>query len=572
MKKPKTMKQQLRAQFYKGNMLLFCAVTAVMFPIGIINPGFSWLIQAIMDEMTGAPGALGLKTIFLISATLIGSATILLLLRREFEPRFVRRAMRQYKAFAFEKLTEKSMAEFGKESAAGYLSALTNDVNQIEQDYMHQYFLFINHVGTIIAGVALMLYNSPLMTGIAVALAALPLAVSFLTGKKLTASQKRVSDKSAGFTAQLSDYLNGFAVIKSFRAEKQIQQMFESENDKLEQEKYGGQRIRQMVGLLGSSSGIIAQQGTFLIGAFLALIGYGITVGQALLFVNEVGQVMYSFTELPKMIAARRAAIGLTEKLAQMLEKHEDESGRETLEKFSDSMELQNVSFGYEAGKDVLQDVSLTFEAGRAYAVVGASGSGKSTLLKLLMGTETGYRGHIAVDGHELADIRRESLYEQISVIQQNVFVFNASIRDNMTMFSDFSEGDVERAVDRAHLRGLADARGMDYACGENGKALSGGEKQRISIARSLLKRSPILMADEATASLDAETAHQVAADLLDLDSVTRIVVTHALEEALLRRYDGIVALKDGRVAETGTFDELMAKRGYFYALYTVSH
>ena len=348
--------------------------------------------------------------------------------------------------------------------------------------------------------------------------------------------------------------------------------MFESENDKLEQEKYGGQRIRQMVGLLGSSSGIIAQQGTFLIGAFLALIGYGITVGQAVLFVNEVGQVMYSFTELPKMIAARRAAIGLTEKLAQMLEKHEDKSACEALEKFSDSMEVKNVSFGYEAGKDVLQDVSLTFEAGRAYAVVGASGSGKSTLLKLLMGTETGYRGHIAVDGHELADIRRESLYEQISVIQQNVFVFNASIRDNMTMFSDFSEGDVERAVDRAHLRGLVDARGMDYACGENGKALSGGEKQRISIARSLLKRSPILMADEATASLDAETAHQVAADLLDLDGVTRIVVTHALEEALLRRYDGIVALKDGRVAETGTFDELMAKKGYFYALYTVSH
>lgn len=113
---------------------------------------------------------------------------------------------------------------------------------------------------------------------------------------------------------------------------------------------------------------------------------------------------------------------------------------------------------------------------------------------------------------------------------------------------------------------------GFDTVVGSGGGHLSGGEKQRISIARSLLKRSPILMADEATASLDAETAHQVAADLLDLDSVTRIVVTHALEEALLRRYDGIVALKDGRVAETGTFDELMAKRGYFYALYTVSH
>ena len=139
-------------------------------------------------------------------------------------------------------------------------------------------------------------------------------------------------------------------------------------------------------------------------------------------------------------------------------------------------------------------------------------------------------------------------------------------------MFSEFSSEDVERAIDRAHLRELVDARGMDYACGENGKGLSGGEKQRISIARSLLKRSSILMADEATAALDAATAHQVASDLLDLDGVTRIVVTHALEESLLRRYDGIIALKDGRVAEVGTFDELMEEKGYFYALYTVTH
>lgn len=102
-------------------------------------------------------------------------------------------------------------------------------------------------------------------------------------------------------------------------------------------------------------------------------------------------------------------------------------------------------------------------------------------------------------------------------------------------------------------------------------KNLSGGEKQRISIARSLLKRSSVLLADEATAALDAQTAHQVTSDLLDLTGVTRIIVTHRLEESLLRRYDGILVLKDGRIAETGTFDELMEKKGYFYALFTVA-
>ena len=107
--------------------------------------------------------------------------------------------------------------------------------------------------------------------------------------------------------------------------------------------------------------------------------------------------------------------------------------------------------------------------------------------------------------------------------------------------------------------------------CGENGSGLSGGEKQRISIARSLLKHASVLLADEATAALDAQTAHQVTDDILSLTGVTRIVVTHTLEQAALRRYDGILVLKNGRIAESGTFDALMAQKGYFYALYTVS-
>ena len=203
--------------------------------------------------------------------------------------------------------------------------------------------------------------------------------------------------------------------------------------------------------------------------------------------------------------------------------------------------------------------------------VIGGSGSGKSTLLNLLMAANTEYSGSITLDGIEIRDIAPESLYDIISVIQQNVFVFNASIKDNVSMFRSFDNAELDDAIRRAHLGELIAERGENYFCGENGSALSGGEKQRVSIARSLLKKSSVLLADEATAALDAETAHQVSSDLLDLHGVTRIVVTHALNETLLRRYDGILVLKNGRVDETGTFDELMSRKGYFYALFTVS-
>lgn len=181
------------------------------------------------------------------------------------------------------------------------------------------------------------------------------------------------------------------------------------------------------------------------------------------------------------------------------------------------------------------------------------------------------YRGRILLDGTELRDIASESLYETMSVIQQNVFVFNASIRDNVSMFRSFPQAELDEAIRLAHLNGLIAARGDSYRCGENGCGLSGGEKQRVSIARSLLKKSSVLLADEVTAALDAETAHQVSSDLLDLAGMTRVVVTHTLEAALLRRYDGILVLKNGRIAESGSFDELMEKKGYFYALFTVA-
>ncbi len=138
-------------------------------------------------------------------------------------------------------------------------------------------------------------------------------------------------------------------------------------------------------------------------------------------------------------------------------------------------------------------------------------------------------------------------------------------------MFRDFPKEEIAKAIQRAHLNKIITEREENYLCGEGGNGLSGGEKQRISIARSLLKKSSVLLADEVTAALDAQTAYQVTSDILDLQGMTRIMVTHTLEENLLRRYDGILVLKDGRIEETGCFDELMQKKGYFYALFTVA-
>lgn len=569
--KAKPLKKQLESQFYHKNIPALCLAVFSSLIGGSLNLIVSWLIMQLIDAASGVPGTLPIGTLAKLSGGFVVLCIAVFLLEYISMPRYIERAMLQYKNFAFRKLTEKGISSFRDESTATYLSALTNDSTSIETDYLEQQMALISKVFTFAGALVMMLWYSPLLTAIAAGVTILPLIASLLTGSRIEAAERRVSDRNRSFTAALSDCLAGFSVVKSFKAEKEIFKLFAENNRALEGEKFSKRRIKTIVGMIGSVTGIIAQLGVFLIGSYFALSGYGLTPGVVIIFVNLMNFMISPIAELPGLLASRKAARGLIDKLATALESNPVSEGTSELTHLASGIRLENVSFGYDDSKEVLHGISAFFDAGKAYAVVGASGSGKSTMLNLLTAAAGNYRGNILIDNTELRSIASESLYELISVIQQNVFIFNASIRDNVTMFRSFPEQEIEDAISHAHLNALIAERGDGYLCGENGKGLSGGEKQRISIARSLLKKSSVLLADEATASLDAQTAHQVASDILDLDGITRIVVTHGLEESLLRRYDGIVVLKDGRIEESGSFDELMERKGYFHALFTVS-
>lgn len=563
--------KQLRGQFFYKNIPNFCLAVFAALAAGSLNLILSWIIQQLMDTAAGKSGALSFRTLLLISAGFVLLCAGLSLLNYASQPRFLERAMRQYKDFAFKKLTGKSISSFRDESAAGYLSALTNDAASIETNYLAQMLAMITKAVTFIGALLLMCRYSLLMTAIAAGLTVLPLIASLLTGNRLQTVESRVSERNGEFTAALSDCLAGFTVVKNFRAEREIFRLFAQSNKALEHEKFTGRRIKTLVGMIGAVTGIFAQLGVFIAGVYLSMKGGSMTPGAVVLFVNLMNFIISPIAELPGLLACRKAALGLVDKLAAALERSSSREGSETLNRLEHGIRLENVSFAYEPGKTVLHGINAEFEAGRAYALVGGSGSGKSTLLNLLMAAETNYSGHILADGIELSDISTESLYGTMAAIQQNVFVFNASIKDNVSMFRDFPKTEMDEAIARAHLGALIRERGEDYLCGENGSGLSGGEKQRISIARSLLKKSSVLLADEVTAALDAQTAHRVSSDILDLQGITRIVVTHTLEESLLRRYDKIFVLRGGRIEEAGSFADLMANKGYFYALFTVA-
>ena len=570
MDKKQLLKPYMR-QFYKGNGWRFALALAVTLVLTAATMMVSWLIQVIIDLATGVDVGFSFSQVVLLTVTGILLEGFAYFLAYHSKPRFIAKGIGQYKEYVFDRLCQKGIGAFSSENSSLYISALSNDAATVEMNYLANVFIIVENSAICIGALVLMFYYSPLLTVLSIILALLPLAVSICTGNLVAKAEKTVSDKNETYMGTLKDSLVGFAVIKSFRAEVQMCRIFSDAVKEVTDAKTFRNKMSVLVNGFSASSGSILQFSIFLIGAYLALNGHGLSAGSVLVFVQLLNFVINPIGAIPQALAEIKASKALIEKVAVALESNVREEGREHKEELVTGITVESLSFGYEEERKVLQDVNFTFDAGKSYAIVGASGSGKSTLLNLLMASHDGYSGSICYDETELRQISSDSLYEMVSVVQQNVFIFNASIRDNITMFSDFPREEVDRAIELSGLSRLIAERGEDYLCGENGSGLSGGEKQRISIARSLLKKSQVLLVDEATAALDAQTAFQVSNAILDLNDMTRIVVTHALDENLLKRYDCMLTLKNGRIIESGSFDALMERKGYFYSLFTIS-
>lgn len=558
-------------QLYYKNRINFIVTIILTIAMSSLNLMISWLIQQIMDCTANQDMQALVRSAWIVIIVVV-IYTIANVMYRAVYPRFLQRAMQQYRDYAFSRLTQKSLRSFSKEGTALYVSALTNDCTSIENNYLAATFTLIELLFCFLGALIMMLYYSPVMLVLAVALSFLPVAVSMTAGNRLTEQEKEISKKNERFVSIVNELLSGFPVIKSFRAETQASRLFSQRNEQAEEAKKNKRRTEQLISLLANDAGIIAQMGIFLAGAWLAISGKGVTAGVVIVFVQLMNYILNPISQVSLLWSNRKAAIALMEKLSDALSENVREEGREKLNGFSEKIEVKDLTYGYEPESPVLKDLDVQFDAGKSYAIVGGSGSGKSTLLNLLMGSSSNYQGEICIDGVSIKNIESESLYQLMTSVQQNVFVFNDTIRNNVTMFHEFPDKEVTLALERSGLSEFIEKRGEEFVCGENGANLSGGERQRISIARALLRKSPILLVDEATAALDAATARAVSFSILNLVGMTRIVVTHRLEEAILRRYDKILVMKNGTICEQGNFDTLMQQKGQFYSLFQIAH
>lgn len=519
------------------------------------------------------------KSITEFKSTLLFSVGYILLcflsgfVRRVGHSLFINRVVRYLKNDIFMGIISKDVKSYFEQNNANYISILLNDINVIEKDYFSNLLIILRSIVlSILASIFLVKINIYIALGVFVAMIMIA-TIPQVFNRKLGKYQKQLSDCMAVFSVEIKDIFSGFEVIKSFNIESKITDKFIGLSNEVEKKKFSlailSSGVESMTFLFGFSMILVAIS----IGTYLTLIEV-ITIGSMAASIQLMNNVIEPIQILTNALSRLKSVKLINEKVKGIVEYKKSFDGHIVKTDFIDAIELRNVSFSYNGERNNLENISLRFEKGKKYAIVGESGSGKSTLIKLLLRYYDNFSGTIKMDGTDLCEIKSNDLYELISVIHQNVFMFDCSIKDNVTLFQDYSENEIKNALKLSGLEQLVNnlSEKEDTLIGENGCTLSGGQRQKIAIARAIIKNSSILILDEATSALDNETAYNIEKLLLEIDNITVIVVTHKLIGESLKQYDRIFSMKDGRIIEMGTFDELIDAKGYFYSLYCIQY
>ena len=562
-------KELYRTPFSVGKKWFLISMISMVI-LSAYNLIISWLLQKIIDLVAGID-----KTPFyqlaLVSLLSFLVFIVFYFIFRYAHPKFLQTLSTSYKDLLFSKILRNNSSLVSEIGSGQVLSKLSNDLKSIEENYFDFYITLIDIGISFIGTIVLMLWYSPVLTMVAIALSILPLLVSIPASKEITRTEKNLSKENADFMEFMRDTLSGYFVIKSFHAESELEGRFHEENIEIEKAKFFRRFAEENINLLSTAASVVMRLGVFLFGAWLSLSNRHITPGIVLAFLQLLTFVITPIEKIPSLFANRKAARSLIAQTEELFYEKPDEQEKIEINTLRSAIEVQNLSFSYENTEKALQAISLTIHAGKKYAIVGASGSGKSTLFKLLTKYSNEYDGNILFDGIDLRNITYSSLSEIISEVQQNVFVFHDSIYNNICLYKKISEEKFDYVIQKSGLSSLIQQKGKNFSCGANGSKLSGGEKQRISIARALLRNASVLLMDEASSALDEKTADEIMNSILDMPDITSLVITHRLNSTLLKKYDGIFVLHHGKIVEFGAFDELMKNKGLLYSLILLS-
>lgn len=484
------------------------------------------------------------KTMLLFAALLLPVNMLLAISKGLFKYKTLASAKIEF----MNKVFKKNISEFQRDNNSIYISALTNDINTIDNNYLEAIYQIVQSLTMIVVGIWVIYTVSTMVLLIGIGVSLLSTLMVMGISKPLQKQQHGRSNLFDGYTSYIKEFLSAFSIIKANDLEEKVRNDYFHKSKDIQQKGYIIDKLLTYFLSFQHFTVHLSFFGIGIIAAYMSIKG-SITVGGVILIINNIEKIIYPLNQaaewLPKIFSVKP----LFNKMDEMLQNKTKIDETIDIESFKSEIELENVSFGYD-DELVLRDVNLNIKKGYKYLVIGPSGGGKSTLLKLLRKYFNPVTGIITIDNVDLRNVTKKSYFRNIANVEQQVFLFEDTLRNNITLYKEYSDDEIELAITRAGLMGFVNnlKDGLDTLLYDNGKNVSGGEKSRIAIARGLLAKTDIIFLDEAFASLDSKVAKDIEKTILTLDGVTVVNVSHVIFDETKDKYNQIVTVANGRI------------------------
>lgn len=452
------------------------------------------------------------------------------------------------KRYYIKGIFQKNISEFQQENTANYISRLTNDCNTLDTNFVSGIFTIFEGVTNF--GVAIWILSTVGgdMVVFSLVITVITAGVATWMSRPVSKKVKERSDMFDQYTSYIKEVLSAFHIVKSNNLQEKVTRDYVEKSTQIQKKWYVIQKVFTMINAM--------QNGIFSIMIYLGLcyltylaIHGKITAAGALTVSQGIQRLAWPLMMMSEALPNIFSSKELGKKINDSLKNKKEYNETIPLQQFQDKMELKDVSFGYEDSENhamTLQNVNMELKKNGKYLIVGPSGGGKSTLLKLLRKYFNATSGEILLDGKPLADIKKKDYFSLIANVEQQVFIFEDTLKNNITLYKEYSDEEIREAVRVAGLANFVDGlpQGLETMIYDNGKNISGGERSRVVIARAMLAKATILFMDEAFAALDMERAKEIEKTILNLSNITVINVSHVIFKDTIDQYDRVFHVK----------------------------